>query len=94
MLGNTNAASGAATDTFLAIRCWGSDKGSWCEAGNIADKRGQLKKNTRAKSVLAAWVIRTLNAAADKQNPPEVTARRKKAEAEREAAEVQALAHT
>lgn len=87
LLGNTNAATGAARESFLVIRCHAPDKSAWCQAANRADSKGQLNKSKRAKSVLAAWVIRTLNSAADKQNPPEVTAQRKAAEAKRDAAE-------
>lgn len=90
--GNTNAAKpeGTVRQSFLVARCFQSDKGAWCEAAKKAEAAGDLKelrKGSRAKSVLIAWVTRTLNRAADKQNTPEEREARQRAEAERIAAE-------
>lgn len=95
--GNTNAAKpeGTVRQSFLVARCFQSDKGAWCGAAKKAETAGDLKelrKGKRVKSVLVAWVILTLNRAADKQNTPEERAARQEAEADRKAAEAQATA--
>lgn len=92
--GNVNAAKpeGTVRTSFLVARCFTTDRTAWSQAANKADARGDLKemeKSKRAKSVLAAWAILTLNRAADKQNTPEEREARQRAEAERIAAETE-----
>jgi hypothetical protein len=64
--GNKNATKKDPTrvkDSFLAIRCKTEDKSTWVKAANLADRAGEL--DGREESVLAAWVIRKLNAASE-----------------------------
>lgn len=75
--GNQNAVKPGAKDSSLALRCRRTDKAAWVHAANKADRAGELECD---QSVLAAWVIRTLNRAADKENTPAQAAFRQKAE--------------
>lgn len=60
--GNRNAAkNGEARDCMLVVRCMTGDKSKWVKAANRAARLGELEHVE--KSVLAAWVIQTLNRA-------------------------------